>query len=206
MDELISRLEHSGIGCYIGNEYYGNFSYADDLKLLCPSINGLQKMLDICHVFSKEYFVKYNASKTVAICYGKSGGKPKRSLRPDRECIRWETSVKYLGNIHCSSMTNYDDIKYKKRIYISSVNKLNCQLSFVPSSTRAKLLQTYCSAWYGSQNWQLDTEAVRGFPTEWNKAIRRTLGLLLCTRSKVLPHVDIVYSKTIPRQRNWVLW
>ena len=34
MDELISRLERSGIGCYIGNEYYGNISYADDLKLL----------------------------------------------------------------------------------------------------------------------------------------------------------------------------
>ena len=53
--------------CYIGGEYYGNISYADDLKLLCPSINGLQKMLDICDVFLKEYFVKYNASKTVAI-------------------------------------------------------------------------------------------------------------------------------------------
>ena len=34
MDELISRLERSGIGCYIGNEYYGNISDADDLKLL----------------------------------------------------------------------------------------------------------------------------------------------------------------------------
>ena len=109
-------------------------------------------MLDICDVFSKEYFVKYNANKTVAICYGKSGGKPKRSLRLDGECIRWETSVKYLGNIHCSSMNNHDDIKYKKRIYISSVNKLNCQISFASSWTRAKLLQTYCSAWYGSQN------------------------------------------------------
>ena len=107
MDELISRLEQSGIGCYIGNEYYGNISYADDLKLLCPSINGLQKMLDICDFFSKEYFVKYNASKTAAICYGKSDGKPKRSLCLDGEYIRWETSVKYLGNIHCSSMTNH---------------------------------------------------------------------------------------------------
>ena len=137
--ELISRHEHSVIGCYIGNEYYGNISHADDLKLLCPSINGLEEMLDICDVFSKEYFVKYNASKTVAICYGKSGGKPKRSLSLDGECIRWETSVKYLGNIHCSSMTNCDDIKYKKRIYISSVNKLNCQFSFASSSTRTKL-------------------------------------------------------------------
>ena len=31
MDELLSRLERSGIGCYIGNNYYGSISYADDL-------------------------------------------------------------------------------------------------------------------------------------------------------------------------------
>ena len=63
MDELLSILERSGIGCYIGNNYYGNISYADDLKLLCPSINGLQKMLDICDIFSKEYFVTYKPIK-----------------------------------------------------------------------------------------------------------------------------------------------
>ena len=161
-------------------------------------------MLDICDVFSKEYFVKYNASKTVGICYGKSGGKPKRSLRLDGECIRRVTSVKYLGNIHCSSMTNCDDIKYKKRIYISSVNQLNCQFLFASNSTRAKLLQTYCSAWYGSQNWQLDTEAVRGFHTEWNKAIRRTLGLPPCTRSKLLPHLAGNQSFTRQVECRWL--
>ena len=57
MDKLLSRLERSGIGCYIGNNSYGNASYADDLKLLCSNINGLQNMLDICDVFSKECFV-----------------------------------------------------------------------------------------------------------------------------------------------------
>ena len=56
MDELLSRLERSGIGCYIGNNSYGNAPYADDLKLLCPIINGLQKMLDICDVLFKRVF------------------------------------------------------------------------------------------------------------------------------------------------------
>ena len=41
MDELLSRLDRSGIGWYIGNNYYGDISYANDLKLLCPNINGL---------------------------------------------------------------------------------------------------------------------------------------------------------------------
>ena len=53
-DELISRLEHSGIGCYIGNEYYGNISYADDLKLLCPSLNGFRKCLIYVMFFRKK--------------------------------------------------------------------------------------------------------------------------------------------------------
>ena len=37
-------------------------------------------MLDICDIFSKEYFVTYNAHNTIAICYGKTSGNPKRSL------------------------------------------------------------------------------------------------------------------------------
>ena len=45
MDELIGQLKNSGIGCHIGNQFYGGFGYADDLKVLCPSIGGLQKMV-----------------------------------------------------------------------------------------------------------------------------------------------------------------
>ena len=140
MDELLSRLERSGIGCYIGNNYYGNISYADDLKLLCPSINGLQKMLDICDIFSKEYFVTCNAHKTIAICYGKTSGNPKRSLHLNGSSIRWETSVKYLGNMHCSSMSDCNDVTYKNHIYISSVNKLNCHFALLPVPRK----QNYC--------------------------------------------------------------
>ena len=101
-------------------------------------------------------------------------------------------------------MTNFEDIKYNKHIYISSVNKLNCQFSFASSSTRVKLLQTYCSAWYGSQNWLLDTEAVRGFHIEWNKAIRRTLGLPPCTRSKLLPYLAGNQSFTRQVECRWL--
>ena len=43
MDELLGRLKDSGLGCYLGNKFYGSFGYADDLKVLCPSVSGLQK-------------------------------------------------------------------------------------------------------------------------------------------------------------------
>ena len=116
MDEIIWRLEHSDIGCYIGKTYYGSISYADDFKLLCPSINGLRKcfiyvVFYMCCFFAR-IFLNYNANMIIAICYGKSGEKSKRSLCLDGEYTRWELSVKYLGIMHCSPMTNGDDITY----------------------------------------------------------------------------------------------
>ena len=61
-------------------------------------------------------------------------------------------------------------------VYIHSVNKLNCHFAFASNSTKTKLQQAYCYASCGSQNWQLITEAVRGFHAVWNKAVQRTLG------------------------------
>ncbi len=60
MDELIKELKASGIGCHIGHEYLGFLGYADDLKLMCLGIKGLQKMISICEKFGEKYSVKYN--------------------------------------------------------------------------------------------------------------------------------------------------
>ena len=47
-DELLKRLESSGMGCYIGHHLCGCVGYADDFKLLCPSVNGLRSMINVC--------------------------------------------------------------------------------------------------------------------------------------------------------------
>ncbi len=54
MDEFIKELQSAGIGCYVGHEYFGCVSYADDMKLLCPSIKGLQQMIEICERFGEK--------------------------------------------------------------------------------------------------------------------------------------------------------
>ena len=52
-DELINRLQKSGVGCRIGKQFYGGFGYADDIHVLCPTINGLQKMIYTCDFFGE---------------------------------------------------------------------------------------------------------------------------------------------------------
>ena len=79
------------------------------------------------------------------------------------------TKVLYISlTVIRSSMSDCNDVTYKKHIYKSSVYKLNCHFAFASSATKTKLLQTYCSAWYGSQNWQCNTESVCDFdPLRW---------------------------------------
>ena len=47
IDRLLILLRDSGVGCKIDNCYTGAISYADDITLSCPSIRGLNRMLDI---------------------------------------------------------------------------------------------------------------------------------------------------------------
>ena len=45
--KLLVKLKRPGLGCRMGNSYVGALSYADDITLICPSIRGLDKMIDI---------------------------------------------------------------------------------------------------------------------------------------------------------------
>ena len=187
MDELIGRLENSGFGCYIGKKFYGGFGYADDLKVLCPSAFGLQKMIKICEQFGEEYDVLFNAKKTIAICYGVNVSTPIKPIYLNGDVIKWQTEVKYLGNILSHDLSDAADIRVKKGSFITAVNKLNYVFKAVDSLTKVKLLQTYCTSWYGCQSWQLSTTESNVLDVEWRKAVRRTLGLPSRTRSILLP-------------------
>ncbi len=80
MDVLLDKLQSEGYGYWIGNHYYGSIGYADDLKLLSPSIHGLRKMTIICEEFGKEYGIQYNPTNTVCILYS-------RKVRRDKPTI-----------------------------------------------------------------------------------------------------------------------
>ena len=103
------------------------------------------------------------------------------------QSIRWEDNVKYLGNVLACDTCAAADIRVKKGEFIGSVNRLIIQFHVVPNTIRIRLLQTYCTSWYGCQTWLLHTNAVKGLNTEWKKAVRRTLNLSRMTRSKLIP-------------------
>ena len=203
MDELLFRLQSTRVGCHIGHIFYGAFSYADDLKLLSPSITGLQKMIYVCEEFSKEFSVTFNAKKTVAICYGCDGIDNLRTVRLGGTFINWVKRTVYLGNVVTNDNSDVDDILWKKGKFIGSINKLNAQFGIAPFDLKMRLLNTYCSSWYGCQTWRLDTAAARQCRTEWNKAVRRTLCLPCRTRTALIPGLSGAPDLGIQFEKRW---
>ncbi len=64
MDGLFERLNESGIGCRMGNQYIGDLGYADDLTVMVPSLKGMQSLIHICEDYADEYDVLFNVSKS----------------------------------------------------------------------------------------------------------------------------------------------
>ena len=67
VDELIARLQASGLGCNNGRSYIGVLGYADDLALLSPSVYALSKMVGICEEYAKKYDIGSNRQNAIAI-------------------------------------------------------------------------------------------------------------------------------------------
>jgi len=97
IDDLISELESSGLGCSIGNKFFGCFMYADDLLLISASVSGLQSMLDICLDYGHRHLMLFNPRKSLCCHIGPQSVKVS-AMKLGDAFIEWVKSFKYLGH------------------------------------------------------------------------------------------------------------
>ncbi len=55
MDDILVRLQNSGIRCHVGNWYFICLGFADDLTLLAPTCRALTELVPICEEYADEY-------------------------------------------------------------------------------------------------------------------------------------------------------
>ena len=177
MDSLLLKLKTSRIGCHVNGTYVGALCYADDLTLLCPSLVGLNKMIRICTEYADEYNLTFNASKTVAMSFGKTNSVPGGFISLDEQPVEWSNEAKHLGNVITSCMNDNVDCNYKRSCFIGAVNKLTANFDHMDLLVKRKLFNTYCSSFYGSQMWRLNCSGLQQVCTAWQIGVRRLLGL-----------------------------
>jgi hypothetical protein len=64
IDELIFTLVNEDIGAHINDINVSTIVYADDIVLLSTGFSHLQRLLDICDEFSKNWRIRFNAKKS----------------------------------------------------------------------------------------------------------------------------------------------
>ena len=96
VDELVSILKASGVGCYFVDKFAAIIMYADDMVLLAPSLKGLQSLLIITEKYCLDWDVKLNPKKTKNMCFGK-GKIPPHRVNLNGIPIEWVNKWTYLG-------------------------------------------------------------------------------------------------------------
>ena len=83
-------------GCSISSLYIGCILYVDDILLLCPSVTGLQDMLDKCSETAKYLSLEFNVEKCHCVAVGKRcSGINYMTLCGNS--VEWCDAAKYLG-------------------------------------------------------------------------------------------------------------
>ena len=189
MDVLIERLEAEKIGCHIGSEFYGIMCYADDVTLVAPTTSALQKMIQTCEQLGVDFDVKYNAGKSVCIQLGGLQIIPHPNIIINGESLKWEDSVKLLGNIVNSQLNDNADIKRKQNDFLVRTNAILARFQHASRQAKIKLFTGKCCSFYGSQMWVLKGKSINELAVSWRKAVRWLLGLPRTTKSALLPYL-----------------
>ena len=143
VDDLISVLQSSGIGCYVAKTFAAALFYADDMCVLAPSVNGLQKMLDLCARYCDEWDIRLNPKKTKNMWFGKKINLSHR-LHMAGAPIEWVTQWKYLGVTLQNDKVFNCSVTEKVRSFYRALNSILRIEGRSDDMILLRLLETHC--------------------------------------------------------------
>ena len=196
-DDMIKELKKNQDGCWIDNHYLGIIAYADDIVLLAPSIDSLQKMIDTCSNYASRHNLKFSTnenvqkSKTKCMAFLRKK-KDLRNLKLDKKELPWVNSVIHLGTIITNEIDNLtsQDLKQKRAMYIAKNNELNQEFFFAHHRTKILINNVYNTSFYGSPLWDIYSKDFEKLCNSWNTSHRIMLDLPRQTHRYFLEHLS----------------
>jgi hypothetical protein len=193
IDDLLLAQSKSGVGCFIGKNFVGALTYADDIVLVAPTASALRKLLSICGDYASEYCISFNAAKSKclivlpknrrAMCnYAKEC-----SFSINNQQIDNVESFKHLGHVISSQMEDASDIICRRNDFVGQVNSLLCYFRKLTSCVKYRLFHSYCTSFYGCELWSLTNNKLQELCTAWRKGMRSVWNLPQCTHCYLLP-------------------
>jgi hypothetical protein len=188
IDGLLAELENSGVGCCVGNQYTGALAYADDITLLCPTLNGMQKMLDICETYANDYNILFNGKKSQLLLFNGRGCNVNKGILKI-----FGDELKYCNNaVHLGHFISVDDrefiVKKSCSNFWKSFNMFMTDFGHLHPMLKCQLFDKFCCSFYGSPLWLLHGSAVNDLCIAWRKALR------MIWKVHPMTHCDIIQA------------
>ena len=124
INDLVVILQKMGIGCHVIQYFIACLLLADDMSLLAPTRDALQRLLDACASYRLKFCLKFNIAKTKVMVFGKlSRSAPSLArISINGELIEYVEKCKYLGfylvSHDCFKVSVQEDL----RGFFASVN------------------------------------------------------------------------------------
>ncbi|KAL0839200.1 hypothetical protein ABMA28_015972 [Loxostege sticticalis] len=126
INDLIGELSDTKIGCSVDGLMVNSISYADDMVLLCPTVNGLCKLLKVCEEYASYHGLRYNVKKSEFMVF-RSGNKKPIPVPPVKllnVALERVAQFKYLGHIVTENLSDNCDIERERRALAVRCNML----------------------------------------------------------------------------------
>ena len=150
VDNLSEQLNALHNGCVLSNVMINHFFYADDLVLLCPSLNGLQQIVNVCTAYSQGHDITFNAKKTVCMAF-----LPKRlkltqpfKLTLLDQPLLFKSDCRYLGVFLSNDCSDDNDLLRQTRSFYVRCNYLSRNFKACTHEVKCLLFTTFCVNFY----------------------------------------------------------
>ena len=174
------------------------------MVLICPSVKGLQKMVDICKVFGIEYDVAYNEKKTTCICFSKTRNPVNFKVHLNDTVLKCVESFKHIGITMSWNMKDDTDISKKRGVFIGEANYVIGKYKSLTSEVQSRMLQAYCSNVYGCETWLLQNPIIQSIGTSWNISHRKIWDLPYNAHCYILPGLSEMNTINIQIYRRFL--
>ena len=146
VDDALSKLNDTDLGCCIRGFFINAIMYADDILLLSSSVNLLQNLVALCEREFLKINLKFNVSKSASL---RIGARHKIVIPELTDLcgnpIRWVSEFKYLGVVVRHGIRFGINVHQNKVKFFRSFNALFAKLgSSNNPDTLLNLMRTNC--------------------------------------------------------------
>ena len=155
-DDLFTLLRIKKTGCWVEYKFVGILRYADDLRLLSPSLDGLQEMIKSCGEHARSFNLSFSTNANLMKCKTKcmaflNQERELKNITLDGKDLPWVRTAKHLGCKTGDKICGLnDDLMEKRATYTNKVNELTQEFYFAHPLTKVTINNIFNSHFYGS--------------------------------------------------------